>query len=425
MEPEVFLLCLGSPGFHQLDILPGNVTGLPLVFEYHPFCFIKFKEQARIRKQAAQRSAVRTMDRRRRLYVDFGFMQASTSDYSRPQKGKDRVVKSYDGYTSYLLIMDEATRYAWVFLTASKDPPFDIVREFLHLHGHEEGGSIRTDQGGELARSLEFQDLVLQTFHYTLEPTGADSPSQNGAVESYNDKFAVHTRTLIFGSSLPADYWSTALLHTVYLHNRLVHSATKKTPFEGYYGIKPDLAFFKLFGSRVCVKRTGDRRSKLDRHDFRGIFLGYVSTDHSGLVKRSHNTQFNKAWYLQPTRPPVAQLLYDLGLEADDDSHIMVDTTDSAEENHIQVLLAPWPPLPPHKLSQLTWCVPPLSCITPLPLREMELPRPNAATAARIRSLPNATPRTASDMVSEYNIMRNDMTMIYMSPDPYLKLLRR
>ena len=79
---------------------------------------------------------------------------------------------------SYLLIVDEAIQYVWVFLTASKDPPLDIVHEFLHLHGHEEGGSIRTNQGGKLACLLDFQDLVLRTFHYTLEPTGADSPSQ-------------------------------------------------------------------------------------------------------------------------------------------------------------------------------------------------------------------------------------------------------
>ena len=99
------------------------------------------------------------------------------------------------------------------------------------------------------------------------------------------------------------------LLHSVYLHNRLVHSETKTTPFEGYYGIKPDLASLKLFGSRVCVKQTGDRRSKLDRHDFRGIFLGYVSTDQNilyldidtGLVKHSHHAQFDEAWYLQPS----------------------------------------------------------------------------------------------------------------------------
>ncbi len=138
-------------------------------------------------------------------------------------------------------------------------------------------------------------------------------------------------------------------------------------------------------------------------------------------MKCSHHAQFDKAWYLQPTRPPAAQLLYDLGFEADDDSHITVGTTDSADDNHIRLLPAPWPPLPPHKWSELTWCVPPLSCITPLPLWETELPQPIAAAAARVRTLPNATSRTASDMVSDYNITRNDMDMIFMSPDPYFE----
>ena len=178
MESEVWLLRLGSPGVHQLDALPGNVTGIPSVFEYHPFRFIDFKEQARIRKQTAQRSAVRTNECKKRFYMDFGFMRALAADYSRSHKGTDRVVRSYDGYSSYLLIIDEASRYVWVFLTASKNPHLDIVMEFLHQHGHEDGGSIRTDQGGELARSVAFQDLLLRQFHYTLEPTGADSPSQ-------------------------------------------------------------------------------------------------------------------------------------------------------------------------------------------------------------------------------------------------------
>jgi hypothetical protein len=274
VELEVWLLRLGSPGVHQLDVLPGNVTGLPPVFEYHPFRFIDFKEQTRIRKQAAQRLAVRTTDCRQRYYMDFGFMHASTSDYSRPQKGKDRVVHLYDGFTLYLLIVDEATRYVWVLLTPSKEPPLDIISEFLHHHGHEDGGSIRTNQGGKLARSFEFQDLVLWTFHYTLEPIGADSLSQNGAVKIYNDEFAVHTCTLLFGSGLSVEYWSAAPLHLVYLHNRLVHSETKKTPFEGYYGLKPDLAFIELFGSWVCIKQTGDRRSKPISTTSRVFFLG-------------------------------------------------------------------------------------------------------------------------------------------------------
>ncbi len=64
---------------------------------------------------------------------------------------------------------------------------------------------------------------------------------------------------------------------------------------------------------------------KLDKHDFKGIFLGYTATDQnivyldldSGLVKQSHHAQFDEAWFLQDSCPPAAQLLYDLGMEPD------------------------------------------------------------------------------------------------------------
>jgi len=263
-ESEVWMLRLGSPGEDQLDMLPGNVGGIPPSFHYHPFRFVDWKEEARIQKQAALRTAERTTETRRRFYMDFGFMRASTSNYSQPNKKSDRVVMSYDGYSAYLLVVDEASRYAWVFLTHSKTPPLDIIDTFLARFGHTRGGSIRTDQGGELARSFALSDMVLRSHKYVIEPTGADSPSQNGAVEIYNNKLAIRARTLLYGSGLPAKYWSSALLHSVYLHNRLVHKVTKKTPFEGFYGDKPDIGHIKVFGSRVCVKRSGSRRSKLD-----------------------------------------------------------------------------------------------------------------------------------------------------------------
>ena len=143
------------------------------------------------------------------------------------------------------------------FLTNTKEPPLDLIDTFLTRFGHAHGGSIRTDQGGELARSFQLSDMVLRTHNYVIEPTGVDSPSQNGAVEVYNNKLAIRARTLLYGSGLPAKYWSAALLHSVYLHNHLVHSATKKTPFEGLFGVKPDLAHLKMFGSRVFVKQSG------------------------------------------------------------------------------------------------------------------------------------------------------------------------
>ena len=115
-ESELWMLRLGSPGEQQLDLLPGNVTGVPQGFHYHPFRYIDWKEEARIQKQAAGRSAERTMECKRRFYMDFGFMRASTSQYTKPNKKDDRVVLSYDGFSSYLLVVDEASRFIWVFL---------------------------------------------------------------------------------------------------------------------------------------------------------------------------------------------------------------------------------------------------------------------------------------------------------------------
>jgi hypothetical protein len=48
LESELWLLCLGSPGVTMLDALPRNVTGIPAVFEHHPFRFVDFKAQAGI-----------------------------------------------------------------------------------------------------------------------------------------------------------------------------------------------------------------------------------------------------------------------------------------------------------------------------------------------------------------------------------------
>jgi hypothetical protein len=358
----------------QLDVLPQFATGLPSHFAYHPFRFVDFKEQAQIWKQAAKCSAVRTTERKQRFYMDFGFMHASASDYSRPDKTKDRVVQSFDGYSSYLLIIDEASHFVWTFLTALKEPPLDIIREFLTQHGHSNGGSVRTNQGGKLARCSALQDMLLRNFFYMFEPTGIDSPSQNSAVEIYNDNFAVRTQTLLYGSGLPDKYWSAALVHSVYLHNRLVHSATKRTPFEGYYGQLPDLSSLKLFGSWVCIKRTENWRGKLDRHNFTGIFIGYTALAQniiyidleSELVKHSHHAQFDKAWYLQPHCPPAAQLLYNLGLEDDDEAILSfpVNTTNVSS-------FALWPPISPYMRLKDKWSPPLLNLATPLPLQEL------------------------------------------------------
>jgi hypothetical protein len=184
--------------------------------------------------------------------MDF-VMRASTNDYKRPDKSTDCLVTSYDRHAAHLFIVDSAFCRVWAFLTKSKDPPLDILRVFMAKFGSGMG-VVQTDQGGELAQSASFREMMLKDFGYVVKPTGADSPSQNGGAEIYNNTLAVKVLTLLYGAGLPAKFWSATLLHAVYLYNRLVHSATHKTPYEGWYGQKPDIVHLKTFGSRVMLE---------------------------------------------------------------------------------------------------------------------------------------------------------------------------
>jgi hypothetical protein len=355
--------------------------------------------------------------------MDFGFMRASTADFSRPNKEEDRIVESFDGYSSYLIVVDECSRFIWVFLCRSKEPPIEEASAFLATFGLSTGGMIRCDQGGELARSKDFVTAMQERHQYSVEPTGADSPSQNGMAENKNGTLAILTRTLLYGAALHAKYWSAALLHAVWLHNRRVHSATKRTPFEGHYGKKPNLQQLKLFGSRVCVKRPGKRRAKLDRHDFTGIFLGYTASDsniryidlNTGNVKTSHHAVFDEAWYLHPNRPPAAQLLYDLGVVNEDGFTSPPATEEErfAAYPSIPDVAKPLPKLPLNAKS------------FPLPLRLTADPPSTAARAANLATVDPyldtclQTNNRDGQAVDDYFITRRDWAQIYASPHAY------
>jgi hypothetical protein len=83
--------------------------------------------------------------------MDFGFMRALANDYTQPSKATDRIVLSYDGFSLYLIIVDAATRFIWVFLTTSKEPPLNIVKAFKRRFALSNGRFTHTDQGGKLA----------------------------------------------------------------------------------------------------------------------------------------------------------------------------------------------------------------------------------------------------------------------------------
>jgi hypothetical protein len=179
VEADLWQARLGHCSDWQLKVIPMSTTGTPSKFTPHPFASYDVYNQARIRKRPSTRGKhpSRATTAVQRWFMDFGFLRASQFDYSRPDKSKDRVITSFDGFNSYLLVVDEATKYTWVYLCKSKEPPISMINLHLDQFGHK-SGFICTDQGGELAGSADFiTSMALR--HFIVEPTGADSPDQN------------------------------------------------------------------------------------------------------------------------------------------------------------------------------------------------------------------------------------------------------
>ena len=288
---------LGHPGHKVMDNIHKHTTGVPKLrgnqFYQCASCMdAKFKKRAFHTKRVKFKTPSQPSTppepaplKGQNLYCDFGFVRGS--DWS--ERDKDgKLITSKDGYRSYCLIIDKATRYIWIHLTKTKEPPTQFLQNILNkYHNPAVQCTIRTDQGKELGRSTDFQKTVADC-QYSLQLTGADSSAQNGMAEKPNQDLARIMRCLLHGASLSSPYWSYALRHAVYLKNRICHSALAyKTPYEAMTGTKPDLSHLRVFGAKVHIKKSGRRNAKLDSNNTEGTFLTYGGTDKNVYVTDS------------------------------------------------------------------------------------------------------------------------------------------
>jgi len=186
-----------------------------------------------------------------RFHMDFGFVRG-TQYGERDSDGS--LVTSLDRYNSYLLVIDRATRYTWVFLSRNKAPPIDTIKQFLAIHGTTQTTQkfIRTDEGGELWGSHKFQQAIKDA-GFIMEATAPDASFQNGLAERPNRTYGDMMRSLLHTANLGPEYWSWALLHATYLKKRIPHRTIWRLPYEAYTGQQPELTRLRVFRSPVIV----------------------------------------------------------------------------------------------------------------------------------------------------------------------------
>jgi deoxyuridine 5'-triphosphate nucleotidohydrolase len=263
------------------------------------------------------------------IHADFGFVRGS--DWSK-KDNDGKLVTSMDGYRSYCLMIDRASRYIWIVLTKRKTPPIESGRNLLlQLRAKVKSTycTITTDLGGELAGSHKFRKMLIEPeVNYTLKTTGAHSSAQNGLAEKPNQDLARMMRAMLYGAGLGSEYWSYALRHAVYLKNRLPHTSLSYTsPYEAINGVQPHLGNLRIFGSKAHFMK-GERRQKLDKMDGQGLFMTYKGTDKISYVidestkkeRTVTHITFDEAFSsVHPSKqPPMASALQQSGYRQED-----------------------------------------------------------------------------------------------------------
>ena len=335
---------MGHIGLKKSQATAKCATGMPPAGNLHPSFQCGACAMAKMTKTPKRRHESQATQPGERFHVDFGFARGPKHlqhlmHKRRTAKHKVRHAKSHcpiktshDGCSSHPLVTDAATRHAWIFLAKTKEPPLAILNAFLTQHGLKKNQPkfVRTDQGGEPARSTAFRTPMARHNH-TVETTGADNSSQNGRGERPHRTFANMMRCMLHSSNLGSEFWSDAPLYAAHTHNRTHHSAIDKTPYEAWTDKQPSLKHTKAFGAPVIARETGTRSAKLDPHAHDGVFLRHTGTSrnivcydiHSGQVKiathRTHDEQGHS--FDAQHRTTASNHLVNIGKDQQEDKH--------------------------------------------------------------------------------------------------------
>ncbi|GJW48578.1 putative ribonuclease H-like domain-containing protein [Tanacetum coccineum] len=176
-----------------------------------------------------------------------------------------------------LVVIDDFSRFTWVFFLATKDETSGILKSFItgieNLVDHKVK-VIRCDNGTEFKNKEmnQFCEMkgILRQFSV------ARTPQQNGVAERRNRTLIEAARTMLADSKLPTTFWAEAVNTACYVQNRvLVVKPHNKTPYELFHGRTPTLSFMRPFGCPVTILNTIDHLGKFDGKADEGFFVGY------------------------------------------------------------------------------------------------------------------------------------------------------
>ena len=162
-------------------------------------------------------------------------------------------VKSRNGNTYIMNILDDFTDLAWSIPLPDKSSAYSRLKKWEIAHENETGlnvgiyrvdnGELKSDQMAGWLRSRGIQQ----------EFTAPYTSAHNGHVEQLHRTLMGKTRAMRSYTKLPPNLWEDLYLTATHLHIRTLARSNDKTPFEKWHERKPDYSYMQEIGSDVYV----------------------------------------------------------------------------------------------------------------------------------------------------------------------------
>jgi hypothetical protein len=211
---------------------------------------------------------------------------------------------SIEGSKYGLVIVNDFSRFTWVFFLQDKSETQGTLNRFLRRAQNEfelKVKKIRSDNESEF-KNFQVEEY-LEEEGIKHEFSAPYTPEQNGVVERKNRTLIDMARTMLGEFKTPERFWSEAVNTACHAINRVyLHRLLKKTSYEILTGNKPNVSYFRVFGSKCYILVKKGRNSKFAPKAVEGFLLGYdsntkayrVFNKSSGLVEASSDVVFDE-----------------------------------------------------------------------------------------------------------------------------------
>nr|GEU89693.1 hypothetical protein [Tanacetum cinerariifolium] len=170
---------------------------------------------------------------------------------------KEMKLSEMEGCRYVLVVVDDYSRYTWVFFLHSKDEASDVIISFIkktQVNLQIQVQRVRTDNG------TEFKNKTLAKFF-----------DEVGIFQHFSA-----ARTMLTFANLPLFLWAKAITTACFTQNRsIIHKRFDKTPYELMNKRKPNIKFFRVFGCRCYLLNDYEDVGKLKAKGDIRVFVGY------------------------------------------------------------------------------------------------------------------------------------------------------